>query len=179
MLQYRWKEVHVMLTLIKLTPSIKAHYESFIEDWVAHEEKITPGILRNAPKMSFDEVMKHLESNESMDLEVPSLTYFAYDDDIKQIVGAVNIRLRLNAWYLREGGHIGGGVKPSMRNRGYAKKMIQLSLDILKSYEIHDVLMVCNKKNIASAQTIIKNGGILENELIINGQTEQRYWIKI
>lgn len=39
--------------------------------------------------------------------------------------------------------------------------------------------MVCNKDNIGSAKSIIKNGDILENEININGMLEQRYWIHI
>ena len=40
--------------------------------------------------------------------------------------------------------------------------------------------MVCDKSNIASAKSIIKNGGILENEFIDdNGKTQQRYWIEL
>ena len=44
---------------------------------------------------------------------------------------------------------------------------------------IKKVLMVCDKDNIGSAKSIIKNGGILENEHIENGKTEQRYWIDL
>ena len=54
--------------------------------------------------------------------------------------------------------------------------MIALALDECK---IKRVLMVCNKSNIASAKSIIKNGGVLENEVEINGKTLQRYWISI
>lgn len=39
--------------------------------------------------------------------------------------------------------------------------------------------MVCNKSNIASAKTIQKNGGILENEIESEGEIEQRYWITL
>lgn len=34
------------------------------------------------------------------------------------------------------------------------------------------------KKNIGSAKSIINNGGVLENEIIVNGIVEQRYWIE-
>ena len=44
---------------------------------------------------------------------------------------------------------------------------------------IKKVLMVCDKDNIGSAKSIIKNGGILENEQTENGKTEQRYWIDL
>lgn len=40
--------------------------------------------------------------------------------------------------------------------------------------------MVCDKSNLASAKTIIKNGGILENEIVDDdGEINQRYWIDL
>lgn len=39
--------------------------------------------------------------------------------------------------------------------------------------------MVCDKENIASAKSIIKNGGVLENEVMVDGVAEQRYWITL
>ena len=41
------------------------------------------------------------------------------------------------------------------------------------------ILMVCDKSNIASAKTIQKNGGILENGIESEGKIEQRYWITL
>ena len=40
---------------------------------------------------------------------------------------------------------------------------------------------MCDKSNIASARTIQKNNGILENEIIdpTDGEIIQRYWITI
>ena len=38
--------------------------------------------------------------------------------------------------------------------------------------------MVCEKDNIASAKSIVHNGGVLENEVADeNGVVSQRYWI--
>lgn len=40
--------------------------------------------------------------------------------------------------------------------------------------------MICDKDNIASARSILKNGGVLENEFVDeDGKTEQRYWIDL
>ena len=39
--------------------------------------------------------------------------------------------------------------------------------------------MTCNKQNIPSAKSIIRNGGVLENEIIDEGETIQRYWISL
>ena len=40
--------------------------------------------------------------------------------------------------------------------------------------------MVCDKTNVGSAKSIIKNGGVLENEIVDdNGKTKQRFWIEV
>lgn len=57
--------------------------------------------------------------------------------------------------------------------------MIALALEECKNLGIYKVLMVCNKSNVASAKTIINNGGVLENEINVNGIIEQRYWIEL
>ena len=57
--------------------------------------------------------------------------------------------------------------------------MIGLALEACKKMGIKKVLMVCDKDNIGSMKSIIKNGGILENEQTENGKIEQRYWIDL
>jgi predicted acetyltransferase len=39
--------------------------------------------------------------------------------------------------------------------------------------------ITCDKTNIASAKTIIKNGGVLENEQVNPDRITQRYWITL
>ncbi len=95
------------------------------------------------------------------------------------MVGAVNIRHYLNEALLLNGGHIGDGVVPSERRKGIATAMISLSLEECRKLGIDQVLMVCDKENVGSAKSIINNGGILENEVVVDGVTEQRYWIKL
>ena len=58
--------------------------------------------------------------------------------------------------------------------------MIRLALTECKKLGIEKVLMTCDKDNIGSARSIIKNGGILENEFVNSeGNVEQRYWISL
>lgn len=101
------------------------------------------------------------------------------DLDRNIFVGAVNIRHCLNESLLFDGGHIGDGIRPSERRKGYATAMIKLALLECKKIGITKVLMVCDKDNIASAKSIIKNGGILENEIYSDGVLQQRYWINL
>ena len=55
--------------------------------------------------------------------------------------------------------------------------MIALALEECRKLGIEKVLMVCDKGNIGSAKSIINNGGVLENEVEVDGVIEQRYWI--
>ena len=57
--------------------------------------------------------------------------------------------------------------------------MVALALEECRKLGIYRVLMVCDKDNIASAKTIQRNGGVLENEIEEDGFLEQRYWITL
>jgi predicted acetyltransferase len=111
---------------------------------------------------------------------VPDSVFFLLDVDRNILLGAVNIRHYLNDYLLQYAGHIGYGIRPSERRKGYATEMIRLSLIECRKLGISRVLMVCDKSNIASAKSIIKNGGILENEFFdANGKIQQRFWINL
>lgn len=96
-----------------------------------------------------------------------------YLNDLDTKDGAENEEL------LKTGGHIGDGIRPSERRKGYATAMIALALDECKKLGISRVLMCCDKDNVGSVRSIIKNGGVLENEVEGNGHIVQRYWIQL
>ncbi|MCL2774063.1 MAG: GNAT family N-acetyltransferase [Oscillospiraceae bacterium] len=108
-------------------------------------------------------------------------TYFAFIDN--RIVGTIQVRHTLNDYLLKYGGHIGYGVRPSERRKGYASQMLVLALDKYRELGIDKALVTCDKNNIGSAKTILKNGGIFENEYAEeNGNIvtiHQRYWITV
>ncbi len=56
--------------------------------------------------------------------------------------------------------------------------MIALALEECDRLGIKKVLMCCDRDNAASARTIVKNGGVLENEILEDGVPVQRYWIE-
>ena len=62
---------------------------------------------------------------------------------------------------------------------GIATEQIRLALEKCRELGIERVLMDCDKTNIASAKSIQKNGGVLENEVLIDGEMVQRYWINL
>jgi predicted acetyltransferase len=69
---------------------------------------------------------------------------------------------------------------PSERRKGYATEMLRLALEKCKALGIEKALVTCDMNNVASAGTILKNGGVLENEVTDdNGRIIQRYWIGV
>ena len=109
---------------------------------------------------------------------VPASTFIAVDEN-DEIVGMIDIRHRLNDFLFKQGGHIGYSVRKSQRRKGYATKMLSMALDVCKSLGIEKCIITCDKTNIASARTIMKSGGILENEIIDGEEIISRYWISL
>jgi len=109
---------------------------------------------------------------------VPATVFFGMHNG--KIVGMLQIRHKLNERLLKTYGHIGYGVRPSERRKGYATQILAAALVKCREMGLDKVLISCDKQNMGSARTIIKNGGVLTNEFIdIDGSTVQQYWIAI
>ncbi len=170
--------------LIKLTHEYKEQLIDMLEEWkndiIVNHTDISPYKIWVNDFHDFDYYINNLDTKEDNENGwVPDTTLFCLDKDRNILVGAVNIRHYLNDALLKTGGHIGDGVRPRERRKGYATAMIALALDECKKLGIDKVLICCNKENIGSAKSIINNGGILENEIEVDGHIEQRYWIKL
>lgn len=168
-----------MLKLVKLEEKYRKQLIDMMEEWSKAGERIVPYVIRKNDYHDFKTYINRLEIKSEKDGLVPDSTFFCLDTDKDIFVGAVNIRHYLNEDLLLNGGHIGDGVRPSERRKGIATKMIGLALEECRKIGIDKVLMVCEKENIGSAKSIQNNGGILENEIVVDGVTEQRYWINI
>lgn len=165
------------LKLVKLDWCYKEQLFEMMDEWYMADEKIVPYAIRICDYHEFETYIHVIEVSKNDKGFVPSSTYFCLDVSRNIFVGAVNIRHYLNEQLLLDGGHIGDGVRPSERRKGIATEMIALALEECKKLGIDKVLMVCDKDNIGSAKSIIKNGGVLENEVVVDGVIEQRYWI--
>lgn len=110
---------------------------------------------------------------------VPATTYLAISNEDERLIGMIDIRHRLNDFLMKLGGHIGYSVRKSERRQGYASEMLSLALVECRGLGISRVLITCDKENVASARTILNNGGVLENEVPDEGRTTQRYWINL
>lgn len=166
------------LKLVKLSAAYKKQLFDLLDEWYATGEKIVPYAIRKADYHDFDRYVSAIEGPGDGGETVPDSTFFCLDVERNIFVGAVNIRHSLNACLLLYGRHIGDGVRPSERRKGIATQMIALALKECRKLGIRRVLMVCDKENIGSAKSILNNGGVLENEVVVNGVTQQRYWLE-
>ena len=167
------------LRLVKASEEYCEQISAMLEEWNATGEKIVPYAIRRLDYHDFSYYCENLEVKDSSGGLVPDSTFFCLDEERNVMVGAVNIRHALNESLLLNGGHIGDGVRPSERGKGIATQMIGMALEECRKLGIGRVLMVCDKDNIASAKSIRNNGGILENEIVVDGVVEQRYWIDL
>ena len=126
---------------------------------------------------SYDEWLEKI--NQALNHEIRSIIFFAIRKSDNKMIGTINKRYPYEG-YVQIHGHIGYGVRPSERKKGYATIMLRLALAYCEKIGLKNVLLTCDKSNIASAKTIIKCSGIFESEsLQSDGDFLQRYWICI
>ena len=97
--------------------------------------------------------------------------------DSGELIGVTNIRHRLNKEIEHCGGHIGLGIRPSYRGKGYGNKLMALSIAQLEDWGVNTIHIHCYKNNTASSKAIISNGGVLDSELPIANNIVQRYLV--
>lgn len=110
----------------------------------------------------------------------PGKTYFLIRKNDNKLIGMINIRHHLTPKMLVHGGHIGYGVRPSERRKGYNKINLYLGLiKALEEFNLDKVMLDCDVKNLGSDKTIQALGGVLERTDIddYDGALTNVYWI--
>lgn len=171
-------------------PSINRKQDAleYLNEHTLYNSKIngTGGLNRCLKGMSYedwlDDVLKMPNEKYAKSLGyVPGYTYFLVRKDDNKIVGMVNIRYNLTEEMLRDAGHIGYGIRPSERGKGYAKLQLYLALKKSKELSLDKVMVACDETNEASDRTIKALGGLFERKQLEldKNRTLNIYWINV
>lgn len=159
-------------------------YHEMYKEWQTESEHINPWFFKTKCETledfaAFIQMLDHYE-NANVDEQYASQTSYFVVDDNDRLIGGASLRHYLTVDGYNYGGHIGYGVRPSERRKGYGTEILKLALMQAKKLKIHKVLLTALETNISSNKVIQKCGGIFENKVkdsdnsIIN-----RYWISI
>ena len=170
------------LELVFPTKKMQREIEEYVQEFYNNGDALNGmgGYTRiNNFDIWLDKVNKDISKETISQERIPATVYFSRRKSDNRIVGNLQIRHYLDEKLLKYAGHIGDSVRQSERRKGYATEQIRLALKKCKELGIDRVMMDCNKSNIGSAKSIMNNGGVLENEVMIDGELNQRYWISL
>ncbi|MFK7775626.1 MAG: GNAT family N-acetyltransferase [Saprospiraceae bacterium] len=169
------------LKLVIPTVTLKNSFYAMLQDWKSANEPLSPWSI-GLDTSNFEKYVNTLlDASKGIGmgyLQVPHSSFWLIDEN-QNILATSNLRHTLNEKLWITGGHIGYGVTPSARRKGCATKILELTLLEAKKIGIEKALITCNKSNIGSAKSILKNGGEFWKETPMANRITQYYWISI
>jgi len=171
----------IKLHLVVPTLQLEEQFWNYINEWKTNNERVTPAASDPGDLnfMSWFDRQEKMKDVNTVPIGLVTCEQFFLTDNNSRILGTIDIRHQLNDYLFKYGGNIGYGIRPSERKKGYAKIMLELTLDKCKEKGMDKILITCLKDNIGSVKTITANHGVLENEVVENNQVKQRYWITL
>jgi len=113
---------------------------------------------------------------------VPQDAYLLVRQSDGRVLGVSALRHSIDneGWRLF-GGHIGYGIRPSERRKGYGKAQLRLLLEEARRLGLGSALLTCRETNEPSRRTILACGGVYENSVFdpARGENMERYWIAL
>ena len=108
-------------------------------------------------------------------------TFLLIRESDNKIVGTINVRWNLSEEMLQFGGHIGYGIRPTERRKGYNKINLYLGMIEAKKVGLEKVMLDCDVNNLGSDKTLKALGGKLERTEIdpSDGILTNVYWFDV
>lgn len=166
------------LYLVEPTGDLEVEAMAYRAEYLAHGETHINGSLGFMRYHRYSDWLDQLllaRNKETSPIGVPASTYFSVRESDRRIVGTIQLRHALDADLRQRGGHIGYGIRPSERGKGYGTRQLALVLEKARELGLHRVMISCDRANIASARVAVNNGARLEWE----GYDEEDGWIRI
>ena len=141
------------LQLITPNPTFEKSYSEYIDELGNEEKYPYPMDFEHS---DFSALLKKLDNySKGIDLPnwlVPNSTFWLVLNN--ELIGVSHLRHYLNDFLREHGGHIGFGIRPGYRGKGYGKKLLQLTISKANKMGIDEVHLHCHKSNIFSARII-------------------------
>ena len=131
------------------------------------------------PIIPYEEWIKKIKADEKGKNKEWGISEIYVLEDNNEILGMLNIRYTLSEEKAEKYGHIGYGVRPKARKKGYATYMLKEALKKCKKRGMTEVIITCYEKNIASQKIILNNNGEFYKKDKIKGKDSVFYKINL
>ncbi len=171
-------------------PSLKRKEEiiEFLDEFISNKSNINGSggldkIYEGLPfEQALDRCLKKEDEAYAKSIgKCPGKTFFLIRENDNKIVGTINVRWNLNEEMLKFGGHIGYGIRPTERQKGYNKINLYMGLLEAKKLNLKRVMLDCGVNNIGSNKSILALGGVLDRCEIdpYDNLKTNVYWINV
>jgi len=168
---------------LEIKDKIKEYLDEFIE--YGSEINGVGGLDKIYDGMTIEEAIEdcvkkgNKEYAESIG-KVAASTYLMIRESDNRLIGICNLRHYLNDYLSKVGGHIGYGVRPTERRKGYNKIQLYHALLEAKKLGIDSVMLDCVDTNPGSEKTIQALGGVFDSEYYDESHGNlHNYWINV
>ena len=170
------------LYLVKPCPELEKEIWQYRQEYMDFGETRINGSCGLA---RFDDFGKWLRLATSIEKDalskdgVHASTFFSVRESDRKIIGSVQLRHTLTEGLRQHGGHIGYGIRPTERRKGYGTAQLLLILEEARRMQLPGVMVMCDRANVASSRTILRCGGILSCANEYDGVAQEIYWIAL